>query len=74
MKSLLLATLFTLLGGLLSGPSTTVYVSTGKKAYAYHAQLSCRALKRCREEGHVKAVTLKMAMSMGRKPCKICCR
>ena len=51
---------------------TTVYISTGYSAYSYHARQSCRTLKRCNEEGHVKAVTLEEARSMGRRPCKIC--
>lgn len=49
--------------------SITVYISTGNGAYAYHATKTCRTLGRCNDEGHVKAVSLEMAQSMGRRPC-----
>ena len=47
-------------------------ISKGNSAYAYHMKKSCRALKRCVEEGHVITVTLSKAKEMGRRPCKIC--
>ena len=53
---------------------TKVYISTGSAAYAYHAKKTCRSLKRCNEEGHVKVITLEEAKQKGRTPCKICYR
>ena len=46
--------------------SITVYISTGNGAYAYYATKTCRTLGRCNDEGHVKAVSLEKAQSMGR--------
>ena len=74
MKTLLLATFLCLLAGNSTEQGTTVYISTGSSAYAYHARKSCRALKRCNEEGHVKAVSLEKAISIGRRACKNCYR
>jgi hypothetical protein len=71
MKTLLLAALFCFAGNP-TGDNTTVYISTGSSAYAYHAKKTCSALKRCLEEGHVKAISLEKAKNMGRKPCKKC--
>lgn len=72
MKTLLVSCLlgFALSAG--SGSSTTVYVCTKGTAYAYHAKKTCRNLKRCVEEGHVKAVSLEKAKDMGRRACKVC--
>lgn len=72
MKTLLLSALLFLFARNATVQDTTVYISTGSSAYAYHARLSCQSLKRCKEEGHVKAVSLEKAISMGRKPCKFC--
>lgn len=72
MKTLLLATFLSLFAVNSLEQSTTVYISTGSSAYAYHARQSCRSLKRCNEEGHVKAISLEKAKSMGRRACKIC--
>jgi hypothetical protein len=72
MKTLVLAALFSLFAGNPTGGGTTVYISTGKYAYAYHAKETCPALKKCREEKHVKAISLEEAKNMGRKPCGKC--
>ena len=72
MKTLLLATFLCLFAGSSTEQSTTVYISTGSSAYAYHARKTCRSLKRCNEEGHVRAISLEKAISMGRRACKIC--
>ncbi len=72
MKTILLTALLSLFTAGSLEQNTTVYISTGSSAYAYHARQSCRSLKRCNEEGHVKAVTLETAKRMGRRPCKIC--
>ena len=71
MKSLLIA-LFLCSSASITNNSTTVYISTGNKAVAYHAKMTCRTLKRCLDEGHVKAITLDEALQMGRRPCKVC--
>jgi hypothetical protein len=73
MKTLLLAA-FLCLSSTTSTDSVTVYISTGNSAYAYHVKKTCRTLKRCNEEGHVKAVSLEKAKEMGRRPCKVCNR
>ncbi len=72
MKTFLLVTLFSLFTSNSLEQQTTVYISTGSTAYAYHSKKSCSRLKRCNEEGHVEAVTLEKAKSMGRRPCKVC--
>ena len=72
MKTVLLAALLYLTPNVSSNDNNTVYISKGNSAYAYHSHKSCRALKRCVEEGHVITVTLSKAKEMGRRPCKIC--
>ena len=72
MKTVLLAALLYLIPHVSSSDNNTVYISKGTCAYAYHMKKSCRALKRCVEEGHVITVTLSKAKEMGRRPCKIC--
>jgi len=72
MKTILLAALLSLFAGNSLDQDTKVYISTGPTAYAYHARESCPRLKKCREEGHVKAISLEKAKSMGRTPCKTC--
>ena len=72
MKTILLAALLYLTPYASSSNSENVYISKGNSAYAYHSHKSCRALKRCVEEGHVIPVTLSKAKEMGRRPCKIC--
>ena len=72
MRTLFLAALFYLTPNVSSNNSENVYISKGNSAYAYHMKKSCRALKRCNEEGHVIMVTLTKAKEMGRRPCKIC--
>lgn len=72
MKTILLATLFYLTPNVSSGNSENVYISKGNSAYAYHMKKSCKALKKCIEEGHVITVTLLKAKEMRRRPCKIC--
>lgn len=53
MKTILLAALLYLTPHVSSSNSENVYISKGNSAYAYHMKKSCRALKRCVEEGHV---------------------
>lgn len=72
MKTLFLTALLYLIPIVSSSNSQNVYISKGNSAYAYHKKKSCRALKRCNEEGHVISVTLTKAIEMGRRPCKIC--
>ena len=72
MKTILLAALLYLTPYASSSNSENVYISKGNSAYAYHSHKSCRALKRCVEEGHVITVTRSKAKEMGRRPCKIC--
>ena len=72
MKTILLSALLYLTPHVSSSNSENVYISKGNSAYAYHMKKSCRALKRCVEEGHVITVTLSKAKEMGRRPCKIC--
>jgi len=72
MRTILLAALLYLTPNVSSNTSENVYISKGNSAYAYHKKKSCRALKRCNEEGHVISVTLTKAKEMGRRPCKIC--
>ncbi len=72
MKTIVLTILLSLSSVHAVEQGTTVYISTGTSAYAYHAKKSCSRLKKCNEEGHVKAVSLEEAKSMGRKPCKVC--
>ena len=72
MRTILLAALLYLTPYASSSNSENVYISKGNSAYAYHSHKSCRALKRCGEEGHVITVTLSEAKEMGRRPCKIC--
>ena len=72
MRTILLAALLYLSPNVSSNSNDTVYISKGSSAYAYHMKKSCRALKRCVEEGHVITVTLSKAKEMGRRPCKIC--
>ena len=72
MKTIVLAVLLSLFTGNTANKETTVYISTGSSAYAYHARKSCRTLKRCNEEGHVRAITLEKAQNMGRTPCGVC--
>lgn len=74
MKTIALTILLSLFSGITANQGTTVYISTGSAAYAYHARRTCRTLKRCNEEGHVKAVSLEKARKMGRTPCKVCIR
>ena len=74
MKAFLLAAVLSLFTQNISDDNPTVYISTGKAAYAYHARQSCKTLKRCVEEGHVRAVTMEEAKGMGRRPCKVCYR
>ena len=73
MKTIFLACLLTALSFTHSnGYGSTVYISTGNKAYAYHSKKNCRTIKHCVEEGHVKELLLEDAIKMGRKPCKVC--
>ena len=72
MRTILLAALLYMTYNVSSNTSENVYISKGNSAYAYHKKKSCRALKRCNEEGHVISVTLTKAKEMGRRPCKIC--
>ena len=72
MKGLLLAVLLGMLPCAMSSEGTTVYISTGKSAEVYHRVITCRTLKRCREEGHVKSVPLEQAVRLRRRPCKVC--
>ncbi len=72
MRTILLAALLYLIPNLPTTNSENVYISKGNSAYAYHKKKSCRALKRCNEEGHVITVTITKAKVMGRRPCKIC--
>lgn len=72
MRTILLAALLYLTPNVSSNTSENVYISKGNSAYAYHMKKSCRALKRCNEEGHVITVTLSKAKEMRRRPCKIC--
>lgn len=72
MKTILLAALLHSTPYASSSNSENVYISKGNSTYAYHSHKSCRALKRCVEEGHVMTVTLSKAKEMGRRPCKIC--
>ena len=74
MKTFLLATLLSLFTLNSLEQQTTVYISTGSGAYAYHSRKSCSRLKKCNEEGHVRTVTMEKAISMGRTPCKVCCK
>ena len=74
MKGLLLAVLLAMLPCAMSSEGTTVYISTGKSAVAYHRVITCRTLKRCREEGHVKSMPLERAVRMRRWPCRVCCK
>lgn len=48
----------------------TVYICTGKRAYSYHNNRSCRGLNICNAE--IKRVSLEYAKNIGRSPCKIC--
>lgn len=50
--------------------NTSVYIYTGKSAYSYHNNRSCRGLNKCNAE--IKSVSLEYAKSIGRSPCKIC--
>lgn len=68
-----------LLGIMTSTPNETnrhipqeisVYICTGKSAYSYHNNRSCRGLNKCNAE--IKSVSLEYAKSIGRSPCKIC--
>lgn len=52
------------------GNDTSVYICTGKSAYSYHNNRSCRGLNKCNAE--IKSVSLDYAKSIGRSPCKIC--
>ena len=72
MKTIALSIMLSLFAGNKANQETIVYISTGNAAYAYHSRQTCRTLRRCNEEGHVKTVTLEKAKSMGRKPCKVC--
>ena len=72
MRTLLLAALLYLSPNVSSNSNDYVYISKGSSAYAYHMKKTCRALKRCNEEGHVITVTLSKAKEIGRRPCKIC--
>ena len=76
LKTLFLTLTFFLLGATVDATSqsgtTMVYISTGNSAYAYHAKLECRTIKRCVAEGHWKKITLAEAQKMGRKPCGVC--
>jgi hypothetical protein len=66
--------------GILNSPSNdtsrhiqkeiSVYICTGKSAYSYHNNRSCRGLNRCSAE--IKSVSLEYAKNIGRSPCKIC--
>lgn len=69
MKALLLA-FFLGTSSFVVNNETTVYISTGKTAYAYHARSTCRTLSR----SEVISISLAKAKSMGRKPCKVCYR
>ena len=72
LKIILLAALLYLTPQISSSNSENVSISKGNSAYAYHMKKSCRALKRCVEEGHVITVTLSKAKEMVRRPSKIC--
>ena len=72
MKTILLSALLYLIPQISISNSEIVYISKGNSAYAYHMKKTCRALKRCNEEGHVITVTLSKAKEIGRRPCKIC--
>lgn len=81
MRTLIATLSFLLLGNapLLFGSewqsgSTMVYISTGEYAKSYHSNDNCYTIKRCKEEGHLKRITLEEAKKMGRKPCKVCYR
>lgn len=47
-----------------------VYICTGSSATTYHASKNCRGLSSCK--GSIKEVTKDEAISMKRRPCKIC--
>jgi len=48
----------------------SVYICTGKSAYSYHKNRSCRGLNRCNAE--IEKVSPEYAKNIGRSPCKIC--
>ncbi|WP_074024105.1 hypothetical protein [Gabonia massiliensis] len=72
MKKLLFISLllFPLLSAGVKESSSTVYICNGPKSYAYHKTDKCKGLRRCSTE--IEAVSLKEALDMGRKACKIC--
>lgn len=47
-----------------------VYICTGSSSKKYHAKSDCLGLKNC--GGDIKKISVKKAIEMGRKPCKIC--
>ncbi|MFH1049322.1 MAG: hypothetical protein V1779_00165 [bacterium] len=47
-----------------------VVICQGRYAKVYHSSANCRGLNNCR--GGVITVTLKEALNMGRRPCKVC--
>ena len=49
---------------------TYVWICNSKTANHYHSHEDCRGLKNCKSE--IKKVTLKYALSINRKACKIC--
>lgn len=73
MKILLITCLLSIFTGVSTNPNTKVYISTGNKAVAFHYKKTCRTIKRCNSEGHVREVSLQEAKDMGRRPCKVCC-
>ena len=72
MKTLLLSLLLGLSFNIGQNDNTTVYISTGNLAVVYHSKISCRTIKRCISEGHVKKITLQEAKEMGRLSCTVC--
>jgi len=68
MKKLILLSLFII--PLLSGTTSNIYICTGKYAKSYHSSQYCKGINACRSE--IKTITLKQAVDLGRKPCKMC--
>lgn len=73
MKTILLATVFSILGTSVTTGVTSeksVYICTGPMSKKYHSRSNCKGLRNCSED--VLKVSLEKAISLGRTPYKVC--
>jgi hypothetical protein len=70
MKPIILLAFYTILSASFTQTNDTVFICKGPKSNAYHTKSTCRGLNKC--SSAIFEVSIKAAINMHRKPCKIC--